>query len=386
MLLNKEMNNLSKEYFKDFKADIKIASPGRINLIGEHIDYNGGLVLPAAIDKYITFSFRRNESDTLCNIFSKNFNDYFSFSLTDLESTSEWSKYILGVISEIQSMRPNLLSGFDCTIQSFLPVGSGLSSSAALQCGFTKGLNDLFNLQLNDIEIIKLCQSAEQKFSGTNCGIMDQFAVVKGQENHFIALNCDTLEYTPVAANLGDYTLLLLNTNVTHKLSESEYNVRREECDQALEIAQQQYPEIKNLVDLTEEQLQTLKPMLSGEIYDRATYVREEQQRVLQTITSLEKGDFENVGALLNASHKGLSSLYKVSCKELDFLADFTSSYSTVLGSRMMGGGFGGCTINLVHKDGVDELIKDVSKAYQEKFNIELGVSEVQTKDGIRKI
>jgi len=217
--------------FKDenLKYDIVIDSPGRINLIGEHIDYNGGYVLPAAMDKKITLSFRKNNTTT-CEILSSNFKSSFTADLNNLvRSDVEWQNYILGVLFHANVLKPNAIQGFDCIIESNLPLGSGISSSAALECGIAKGINELFNLGLTDIEMIKLSRDAEHTFVGTKCGIMDQFAVVKGKKDHLILLNCETLKYELIEANFAPYIVVLLNTNVSHNLATSEYNVRRDE-------------------------------------------------------------------------------------------------------------------------------------------------------------
>ncbi len=219
---------------KTFKSDIVIASPGRINLIGEHIDYNGGHVLPAAIDKKITFRFRKNNTN-YCEILSSNFKSSFKIDLKKLvRSDIEWQNYILGVLYHINVLKPESLQGFDCIIESNLPLGSGISSSAALECGMAKGVNELFDLGLTDLEIVTLSRDAEHTFVGTKCGIMDQFAVVKGQQDHLILLNCETLDYHLIEAEFSPYIVVLLNTNVSHSLASSEYNVRRDECHTAL--------------------------------------------------------------------------------------------------------------------------------------------------------
>lgn len=363
--------------------DIKIESPGRINLIGEHIDYNGGHVLPAAIDKKITFRFKKNGTRT-CSIYSKNFKSRFEIDLNNIaQSDVQWCNYVLGVIYHINVLKPDSVGGFDCEIESNLPLGSGMSSSAALECGLAKGLNELFSIGLDDIQLITLSRDAEHTFVGTKCGIMDQFAVVKGKKDHLLLLNCETLEHKLIKADFGEYQVLLLNSNVSHNLASSEYNVRRDECNTALEAIRMKYPEITLLSQATPELIEEFRRILPAIIFNRALYVAQENVRTLHAVKALEEDNIKTFGELLYASHQGLSALYDVSCKELDYLVAFTKDLDYVLGSRMMGGGFGGCTINLVHKDKVDQFVSSISAAYKKKFNIELSPIEVAISNGV---
>ena len=381
--VNRQENFLN---LKDFKREVKIASPGRINLIGEHIDYNGGHVLPAAIDRKIKMYFRKNTSNT-CTIWSQNYNTGFSFNLSEVNpSKVEWQNYILGVVHFIEEIKKGSIEGFDCIIESDLPMGSGLSSSAALECGMAKGLNELFRIGLTSEEIITLSRDAEHNFVGTKCGIMDQFAVVRGEVNHLLLLNCQNLKYELIQSDIEPYQLVLLNSNVSHNLASSEYNTRRKECEEALEIIQQKYPSSKYLVDVSEEVLNEFKEKLPEKTYNRALYVIQENKRTLMAANALEDDLFDLFGKLVYQSHQGLSEMYEVSCAELDFMVDFSKKFEYVLGSRMMGGGFGGCTINIVHQDFVAEYIESIAKAYQEKFKIELSPIEVKISNGVSKI
>lgn len=376
----------TSSFLNGFKSEITMESPGRINLIGEHIDYNGGCVLPAAIDKLITIDFRKNGEDTSCNIYTKNYDQILQIDLKDLTAGDvSWLNYVIGVMHGIDVLRPGKLSGFDCIIDSQLPIGSGLSSSAALECGIAKGLNELFDLGIGNIEIIKLCQLAEHNFAGTNCGIMDQFAVVMGQKDHLIKLNCETLEYQTIKSEFEPYKLVLLNTKVSHNLAESGYNQRRIECQSALEKIQTKYPEVKELVAPTEDMVKSLAGTLTEKEYDRALYVTQENQRVNKAIEALNEGQIETFGALMYGSHDGLQHLYEVSCPELDFLVDFAKKSEGVIGSRMMGGGFGGCTINLIHQDHVAGYIAAAAKAYKDQYDIDLGIIQVHINDGVKK-
>ena len=371
---------------KRFKSEIKIVSPGRINLIGEHIDYNGGHVLPAAMDKKIILSLRKNNSNT-CEILSSNYKNSFIVDLNNLvRSDVEWHNYILGVLFHINKLRPGSIKGFDCIIESNLPLGSGISSSAALECGIAKGVNELFDIGLSDIEIIKLSRDAEHTFVGTKCGIMDQFAVVKGKKNHLILLNCKTLDYDLIKAEFSPYKVVLLNSTVSHSLASSEYNVRRNECNSALETIQLRYPKFQFLTEVPAKVVREFKNVLPEKIYNRALYVTQENKRTLTAVAYLKAKDLKNFGECLYQSHHGLQNLYEVSCKELDFLVEQTKDLDYVLGSRMMGGGFGGCTINLVHEDRVEEFITNVSALYEEKYNIKLSSIITTISDGVRKV
>ncbi|WP_152285625.1 galactokinase [Flavicella marina] len=386
-LSQSEYDNIDQIFAQADAEVLKIEAPGRINLIGEHIDYNGGNVLPAAIDKCIYYSFKKNGSDKTSNVLSKNFSEGFTFDISVPEKPGDgWLSYLSGVLSEIEKRVPGKVTGFDCALESKLPIGSGISSSAALLCGFAKGLNELFELGIDDIEIVKLCQNAERIFSGANVGVMDQFAVVKGKKDHFILLDCDTLEYKTIPAAMKSNVLLLLNTNVSHNLADSAYNERRAQCESALEIIQSKYPQVKTLVEATEEMVEEFKEELGEDRVKRATHVIQEQKRVEATVEALKNNDFELVGDLLNQSHDGLQNLYEVSCPELDFLAAYARKDDRVLGARMMGGGFGGCTINLIDEKNVDSFVADAAKAYKEACNLELTPIPVKTNNGVQKI
>jgi len=368
---------------EDFKSEVIIESPGRINLIGEHIDYNGGNVLPAAINLKITLSFRKNDK-ILSSVWSKNYNVGFSFDSNNVKkSDKEWENYILGVVYQINIIEPNFIKGFDCIIDSKLPIGAGISSSAALECGMAKGLNELFKIGLTDEQIISLSRNAEHTFIGTKCGIMDQFAVVRGVKNCLIHLNCKTELYEIIEADFSPYSILLLNTNVSHNLATSEYNKRQAECNIALQKIRLKYPEYEFLADVPQNTVEEFKNKLPKETYDRALFVSQENSRVFMAVEAIKAKSFKEFGNLMYESHDGLQNLYNVSCKELDFLVEYSKGTNYILGSRMMGGGFGGCTINLIHQDFVEEYIRRVSIAYKEQFKIELTSIMVTIGDGV---
>src|SRR5690606_24378383 len=297
-------------------------------------------------------------------------------------SQVEWENYILPVIHYIHEIYPNSVQGFDCIVESELPMGSGLSSSAALECGMATGLNELFSIGLTKNEIIHLSRDAEHNFVGTKCGIMDQFTVVRGQKDQLILLNCQNLDYRMIKADIEPYHLILLNSNVSHNLASSEYNNRRADCEAALAIIQKSHPEYQYLVDVPENVLHSFKNELSKTMFDRAEYVIEENKRSLMAADALEDELFELFGKLLFQSHQGLRYKYEVSCEELDFMVDFAKTQPGVLGARMMGGGFGGCTINFVHKDVVPTYIDAISKAYKAQFDIDLTPIETGISDG----
>ena len=369
--------------FNEFISDVEVASPGRINLIGEHIDYNGGHVLPASIDKKIVFKFRKR-NDHKISIKSGAYESIFMTDLLHLENKSvSWHSYLTGVLYYFKEICPENLSGFDCIFVSEIPIGSGVSSSAALECGFAKGLKELFNLKISDEEITLICQKAEHNFVGTKCGIMDQYAVINGKANHFLLLDCQTIKSSLIPANLDGYQLILLNTNVSHNLSTSEYNKRTQECKSALEKINIAYPEHKFLCDVPAEVIKNYKNQLLVNEYKRALYVSEENERTIKAAKYLMEGEISELGKLLYSSHQGLRDLYKVSCKELDFLVDFTLGLRQVVGARMMGGGFGGCTINLVHENFVQEFLDKIKIAYSQKFNINLTTHLVHIHNGV---
>lgn len=374
----------SPEVFRNFRSDFTVQSPGRINLIGEHTDYNNGFVLPTAIDKTIKLQFARNSSPFICNIFSKTYNKYFSFDLRKISrSENQWENYILGVVNEIQK-RGKTPEGFDCIIESDLPVGAGISSSAALECGIAYGLNHLFNLNISRETMAELSRDAEHNYVGTKCGIMDQYASVLSKEDHLILLDCRTLDAKYVPAHFDGHKLLLLNTMVSHSLAESEYNTRREECEQAVALIKEKNPTVESLRDVNLEILVASEKSLPKELYKRAGYVVRENDRVLKAVEAIKDGELDRFGELMYASHAGLRDNYEVSCKELDFLVHFSEKYDAIKGARMMGGGFGGCTINLIEEEAVDEFISEASKAYFKQFNIQLEAIPVSPEEGTR--
>ncbi len=371
-----EKETIYMRFLEHFKPELVITSPGRINLIGEHTDYNMGYVLPTAIDKKIIFSFQKNSSPNICNIYSKGYEKGFTIDLNKVEkSEKEWENYILGVVHEIQQLT-TMVSGFNCLIESYLPMGSGVSSSAALECGLAFGLNTLFDLALSPIDMVQLSQKAEHTFVGTQCGIMDQFASVMSKKGHVIQLDCESLAYEYIPIKLGPYKLVLLNSNVAHSLASSEYNTRRAECEEGVRIINTKFPLITALRHTSLDELKTCKDLMSATIYKRCKYVIMENERVKIAVDALEQNNVELLGKLLYETHEGLSKTYEVSCPELDFLVDLAKEHTAVIGARLMGGGFGGCTLNIVHEKEVSTFIEVASKQYLAAFDIQLTAFE----------
>lgn len=360
------------------------ASPGRINLIGEHTDYNGGFVFPGAIDKGMIAEIKPNGTGKV-RAFSIDLNDYAEFGLTEEDAPkASWARYIFGVCREIIK-RGGQIQGFDTVFAGDVPLGAGMSSSAALESTYAFALNDLFSLGIDKFELAKIGQSTEHNYCGVNCGIMDQFASVFGKAGSLIRLDCRSLEYKYFPFNPVGYKLVLLDSVVKHELASSAYNKRRQSCENAAAAIRRNHPEVEFLRDATMEMLNEVKADISAEDYMRAEYVIEEVQRVLDVCDALEKGDYDTVGQKMYETHHGMSKLYEVSCEELDFLNDVAKKCG-VTGSRVMGGGFGGCTINLVKDELHDDFIKEAFESYTKKFGHEPKVYEVVISDGARKL
>lgn len=364
-------------------AAVSVRAPGRINIIGEHTDYNDGFVLPAAIDKQTTVKLSLNGSPSECKLHAINLEETLKFNLDAVSPHKDyaWANYLLGVVHELQQLGASF-SGFDCEVEGNIPLGSGMSSSAALECCLAVALNELFELGFDKMQLIKAAQLAEHHYVGTKCGIMDQFASVMGKKNHVVLLDCRTLEYQYFPLDLQDYQLLLINTNVSHSLASSEYNTRRAECESGIQILQANHPDISHLRDLNLEQLTQSKSLLSETVFRRCKHVISENERVLRATQALQAGDIAQLGSLMYQSHKSLQYDYEVSCPELDYLVQQTQAKDYILGARMMGGGFGGCTINIIRKDKKADFIKEISSSYEQEFGIQPTPYEVFIEDG----
>jgi len=357
-------------------------APGRINLIGEHIDYNNGYVLPAAINRSTTFHLSVNGTESTAKFWADNVDQFYEFDLKNFEPIKgNWENYIMGVVAELQALGGKL-KGFNASFNGDVPIGSGLSSSASLEISLAYGLNQLFDLQLNQWQIIKACQMAEHKFVGVKCGIMDQFASYMGKPKHAMILDCDSLDFDYVPLDLGEYEIILLNSNVTHELASSEYNKRRAECQEGFAHLQKIFPQAKSFRDISSEQLVSAKETLDLKIYNRCAHVLTETNRVLQAVEHLKNKDLSKLGSLMYDSHWSLQNLYEVSVEELDFLVDQSKTEEDILGARMMGGGFGGCTINIIKKSESKRIVSKLEKSYAEKFEKELSVYSVEIAGG----
>ena len=372
---------IKAEFKKRFGKDgVMYASSGRINLIGEHTDYNGGYVFPGAIDKYIAAEILPNGTDKV-RVYSCDIDEYVEFGLKEEDvPDQQWARYIFGVCREIIK-RGGKVEGFDAVFAGNIPLGAGLSSSAALESCYAFALNDLFNdNKIEKFELAKIGQSTEHNYCGVNCGIMDQFASVFGKKNNLMRLDCRSGEFEYFPFNPVGYKLVLLDSVVKHELVDSPYNKRRESCERvAAKLG------VDTLRDATMEMLDGIKGEISKEDYMRAKYVIGEKQRVLDVCDALNKGDYETVGKRMYETHKGLSEDYEVSCEELDFLNDIAKECG-VTGSRIMGGGFGGCTINLVKDELHDKFIATAREKFKAKYGHEPRVYDVVISDGARKL
>jgi galactokinase len=377
---------MKEKVLQDFKRKFKdepviIRSPGRVNIIGEHTDYNNGFVLPAAIDKAVYVAISPANDETI-QLYSGEFDKSFESSLNELKPTEEgWPNYILGVADQLQK-RGYAIKGFNLAIDGDVPIGSGLSSSAAVECATAFALNEIFSLGISRREIALIAQSAEHAFAGVKVGIMDMFASLFGKKDHVIKLDCQSLEYEYVPLKLEGYKILLLNTNVKHSLGSSEYNTRRAQCEQGVSWVKEYHPEVNSLRDVNMEMLHNYVEPKDPVIYQRCKYVVEEKERLLTGCEDLKKGDLQSLGRKMFQTHDGLSKEYEVSCKELDFLVDAVRNNSDVLGARMMGGGFGGCTINIVKEEAIDVLVKSIGEHYQKNMGKELTAYVAQIEEG----
>ena len=358
-----------------------IRSPGRINLIGEHTDYNMGFVLPAAINKaiYLGIHLRKDRKISLYSI------DYQDDYQTDLDainlSGKLWPDYLLGVVEQIQKNH-SLEYGFNIVFGGDIPPGAGLSSSAALECATAYALNNIFNLNIQNMALVCLAQAAENEFVGVKCGIMDQFASMFSKKDQLIQLDCRSLEYAYVPFHSDKLKIVLFDTRVKHSLASSAYNERREQCEAGVKLIQAVHPEVLSLRDASEEMLLEFVKPVSEIVYNRCSFIVGEIKRLLNSCIDLENNNMQAFGKRMFETHAGLKDLYEVSCQELDLLVDLVKNDPNVIGARMMGGGFGGCTINLVNSEAVDALIKKVGDTYHTKTGIEMLAYMVEIEDG----
>lgn len=381
--MNKKLKHEVADSFKvKFKTKpLMVFSPGRINLIGEHTDYNDGFTFPAAINKGIALSIGKSEHKQ-SNVYALNKDEIYEFDLQNIKPLENggWRNYILGVVSELQSLGCEV-GNFNAVFAGNIPGGAGMSSSAALENSFVFGLNQLFELGLSKNQMILVSQKAEHNYAGVKCGIMDQYASMFGIKKSALLLDCRTVTSKPFKIDFKDYKLMLINSNVKHDLSESAYNNRRAVCEKVSRILN-----IAALRDASKEGLDIIKDKITPEDYEKASYVIEENNRVQQFSDAIQKDDIKLLGKLLYQSHEGLSTKYKVSCTELDFLVNKAKKNPNILGARMMGGGFGGCTINLILKDDFKKFKKSISKEFKSEFGKECSIYSVKLSQGTRLV
>ena len=359
-------------------------SPGRINLIGEHTDYNGGFVFPGAIDKGIYAAIQANGGDKV-RVYSLDYEAMSEFGMREEDLPQEaWARYIFGVVREIQK-RGYRINGFDAVFAGDVPLGAGMSSSAALESTFAYAINDIYSLGIEKMELARIGQATEHNYCGVKCGIMDQFASIFGKEGHLIRLNCATMEYEYFPFHPEGYKVVLLDTCVKHELASSAYNKRRESCENACAHITNRHNEVKFLSDATMDMLEEVREEISEEDYMRAKYVIGEKQRVLDVCDALERGDYVTVGDRMFGTHYGMSKEYEVSCDELDFLNDIARRCG-VTGSRVMGGGFGGCTINIVKEELYDDFVSTARNEFLNKFGHQPKTYDVVISDGARRL
>lgn len=383
--MNQQASNIFTIFQNKFLAQPNLYySPGRINLIGEHIDYNDGYVMPAAINKGVYYAVAPNNTDTI-NFYAVDFDESLSIKMDEIKKMDNWKNYVLSVVNEFVLLgKP--INGFNCVFGGDIPRGSGMSSSAAVEGGLAFAINDMYNLELNRVQLALLCQRAEHNYPGVNCGIMDMYANLNGKKDQVILLDCKNITHEYFPLNLDGYKIVLLNTKVHHTLASGEYNVRRKRCEEGLAILKKElnihsFRDIKSVADVEMHQ-NKMKP----EVYNCCKFVVEEIARTKKAAELLQQNNLAGFGQLMYAGHEGLSNLYEVSCPESDFLVAFVKASSHVIGARQMGGGFGGCTINIIKNEAIDELITAATDAYLKEFDIELEAYVMEISDGTSKI
>ncbi len=378
-MLTSVIKNKFEELFG--KEPMMVRSPGRINLIGEHTDYNDGFVFPAAIDKEVHFAVAANDKNKF-RFYAYDLEEYFEMDVNDLKiSEIRWANYLLGVAAQFKDSGYKI-EGIDCVFGGDIPLGAGLSSSAAIENGFGFALNKIFDFGENKMDMILKSQKAEHEYAGVMCGIMDQFASMNGKKDHALKLDCRTLDFDYANIDLKDYDILLCDTRVKHELASSEYNTRRKECETGVEILRQYDKNIMALRDVTPELLNEHRDEFDPVVFKRCHYVVQEDLRVENAFEALKQNNIERFGALMYQSHEGLRDDYEVSCKELDLLFDIAKASQDVLGARMMGGGFGGCTINIVKKEKTGNFSKKVTEEYLQQTGTKLKIYKVKIVDG----
>ncbi len=378
-----------KMYGGDEAAVRLYSSPARINIIGEHIDYNGGKVFPASINRYLYIAIRKRP-DTKILYNDARFPGSYEFDVNQtfvFDKANDYANYLNGILQQLKERGFKFDSGFEILMASNIPAGGGISSSSALECGFAYAVIDTFGFDLDRIEIAKLGQMSEHNFMNVKCGIMDQFIIATGKKNYAELLDCNTLEYEYIPLELGDYRFVVMNTNKVRKLADSKYNERRSQCEEALKILQNNSVKAKALCELAPADWEIFEDLVTDPILNkRARHCIAENQRVIDAAATLKAGNLEELGRLLNASHKSLKEDYEVTGIELDTLAETSQKQEGCLGARMTGAGFGGCAIALVHKDKIESFIENVQTAYEKAIGYKAGFFVCETGDGVARI
>src|SRR5579862_6259617 len=376
---------IREQFFSHYKKRALVfAAPGRVNLIGEHTDYNQGVVLPGAVDKRIYVAIANNDDHRL-NVYANQYHEQFSFPLQNIKPVKGWATYLLGMIFNLQQQGFSI-TGIDVMIDGDVPLGAGMSSSAAVCSAFGFALNEIFELGLSRMELALLGQKTEHNFAGVQCGIMDEFASLHGKAGQVMKLDCRSLEYEYIPFDFPDYKIVLVNTMVSHSLASTQYNVRRKQCEEGVAIFKGFYPEINSLRDVTVGQLEQHKKDLPETLFKRCGFIIQENLRVLRACAALKKGDIFSFGEIMITAHEGLSKCYEVSCAESDFLVDKAKGFDGVAGARQMGGGFGGCIINLVRNDALPAFTEFVKQAYDKQFNKIPEVYITQIEEGAKEL
>jgi len=366
-------------------SPLLVRAPGRVNLIGEHTDYNNGFVLPAAIDKEITFAIGLNKKDVI-RLFAFDNDEAVEIPVGEIRPLeTHWANYLLGVAAQFRDAGV-AVPGFDCVFGGTIPMGAGLSSSAAVECGLAFGLNELLQTNFDRMKLARMAQKAEHTYAGVQCGLMDQFASLFGRPGQVVRLDCRSTAYTYFPFDTNQYRLVLCNSGVKHALADSEYNTRRQECERGVALLQQHYPAVQSLRDATEEQIEAHRAELGDVVYRRCLYVVQENARVVAACEALEANDMNTFGQLMYGSHAGLRDNYEVSCAELDKLVEIAQGQPGVLGSRMMGGGFGGCTINLVEAEHVAAFVATTSAAFLQHYRRGLETYQTTIVNGVSEV
>lgn len=385
-------NSLPADFVKVYggtEDSVKIfSSPARINIIGEHIDYNGGKVFPAAINRYLYVAIRkRNDTKVVYN--DLKFPGRFEFDINDdfkYAKENGYANYLNGILSQMKEKGFKFDCGFEILMVSNVPAAGGISSSSALECGFAYAVSETFGFGIDRVEIAKLGQMSEHNFMNVNCGIMDQFIISTGKKNTAIVLDCNTLEYEYVPLELGDYRFVVMNTNKQRRLADSKYNERRSQCEEALKILQDEGVKISALCDLSPAQWENSKGLIKDELLvRRAKHCVYESQRVKDAVSALKAGNLEKLGKLLNESHESLKNDYEVTGIELDTLAETAQKQDGCIGARMTGAGFGGCGIALVHKDELEQFVENVQNEYKKVVGYEASFFDCESGDGVSR-